>query len=690
VTICGLTVLRCTGAARATKRWSWNSTLQEWRKISYQAGAWFTPREHRVSELAGLVDVLDQVRRDPCALIVRGALAPDAAAAVSADPATRIRRRKHAKGGIDPTLIETDRRWIMLDIDGWPLPAWGDLADDPDTVIDHAIHELLPPPFHDVTCWWQLSSSAGFAAGILKCHLFFWLSEPASNEHLKAILKQLAPGVDRAPFSAAQPHFIADPIIENGHDPIPRRTGWRHSLEAEVVLPALRVLATLGDGDGLEGFHAPLRAATLRYARQCTRTGHRDDDAVKDTLRAAIRNARRDPAKRSSVDGYLGDDYLGRLIDGAFALLSSEPDLRSMRPHHAAPHQTVQEARDAVGEHVGAFLDRVASWHRWETTKPPAEHSALVVGVGVGKSKAGREALAAFMTAARGSIPHRILWLVPTHKLGNEALTAMEMLGLSVAVMRGRGAKVPISGPPDPEDAPEPLPMCLNLPAVADALLIHADVEKDVCGTGRFGEPSCPFHHACECQRQKAAVARADIVIAAHQALFHRLPKAATEGVGLVVVDESWWQVGLLSGREVRLAGFSEEPLLHPVLDRDDFRGTSPSRSWGRREADEATNDLHVLSGKAQAAFEATPHGAMVGKEAVVAAGLTTHDCADAVKLEWRRKVDGAIVPGMTAEARKKAVEKAAGNTSIPRRVGVWKALARLIQRICPNDAKGA
>jgi hypothetical protein len=350
-----------------------------------------------------------------------------------------------------------------------------------------------------------------------------------------------------------------------------------------------------------------------------------------------------------------------------------------MRPHHAAPHQTVQEARDAVGEHVGAFFDRVASWHRWETAKPPAEHSALVVGVGVGKSKAGREALAAFMTAARGSIPHRILWLVQTHKLGNEALTAMEMLGLSVAVMRGREAKVPISGPPDPEDGLEPLPMCLNLPAVADALLIHVDVEKDVCGTGQFGEPSCPFHYACEYQRQKAAVARADIVIAAHQALFHRLPKAATEGVGLVVVDESWWQVGLLSGREVRLAGFSEEPLLHPVLDRDDFRGTSPSRSWGRREADEATNDLHVLSGKAQAAFEATPHGAMVGKEAVVVAGLTTRDCADAVKLEWRRKVDGAIVPGMTAEARKKAVEKAAGNTSIPRRVGVWKALEALL-----------
>ncbi len=32
--------------------------------------------------------------------------------------------------------------------------------------------------------------------------------------------------MDRAPLNAAQPHYTFDPIIENGHDPLPRRTGW--------------------------------------------------------------------------------------------------------------------------------------------------------------------------------------------------------------------------------------------------------------------------------------------------------------------------------------------------------------------------------------------------------------------------------------------------------------------------------
>ena len=61
----------------------------------------------------------------------------------------------------------------MLDIDNWPLPGWADLADDPGTWIDAAIHELLPPAFHDAECWWQLSLSAGFVTGRPESSLVF-------------------------------------------------------------------------------------------------------------------------------------------------------------------------------------------------------------------------------------------------------------------------------------------------------------------------------------------------------------------------------------------------------------------------------------------------------------------------------------------------------------------------------------
>ena len=63
----------------------------------------------------------------------------------------------------------------------------------------------------------------------------------------------------------------------------------------------------LGDGDGLEGFHVPLRTATMRYARRCTRYRQRDDDAfVAKRCSAAIRAATRRP-DRNSVDEYLAD-----------------------------------------------------------------------------------------------------------------------------------------------------------------------------------------------------------------------------------------------------------------------------------------------------------------------------------------------------------------------------------------------
>ncbi len=190
--------------------------------------------------------------------------------------------------------------------------------------------------------------------------------------------------------------------------------------------------------------------------------------------------------------------------------------------------------------------------------------------------------------------------------------------------------------------------MCLNLPAVEDAISIGHDVESAVCGSGKPGQPMCPYRGDCEYQKQKLAVAQADIVVAAHQALFHRIPTQATDHVGLVIADKSWWQVGIQPNREVRVAGFADEPLLHPVLQKIDFRRTGRTRSWQMSTAEEATNDLHVLSARAQCAFEATPEGALVSKQAVIDAGLSADDCAHAAKLEWRRKVEKAILPGVT------------------------------------------
>jgi hypothetical protein len=119
----GLTVLRCAGAGcNASKRWQWNPTLGQWRKIGYSAGASFYAEEHALANLRELADLLEQVQRDPLAFIVRGQLTAAALELVAADKP--ILRRKLLRGTTLPTLAEVPRQWIMIDVDGWPLPAW--------------------------------------------------------------------------------------------------------------------------------------------------------------------------------------------------------------------------------------------------------------------------------------------------------------------------------------------------------------------------------------------------------------------------------------------------------------------------------------------------------------------------------------------------------------------------------------
>ena len=202
-------------------------------------------------------------------------------------------------------------------------------AVDPAAVIEEAIQALLPEPFHDAECFWQLSSSAGFVPGVLKVHLCYWLSEAQDNAYLRAWFKHFAPYIDIAPFSAVQPHYVADPKIEQGDDPLPERTGWRHGEVSAVTLPPLPdvadrsahtslhsnnthaasaglhaasiadALARLGDGDRLDGFHRPLLAASMQYAIRVHRGGTRNDEKFIADLGGAIEAA---PKRESRVD----------------------------------------------------------------------------------------------------------------------------------------------------------------------------------------------------------------------------------------------------------------------------------------------------------------------------------------------------------------------------------------------------
>ena len=353
----GLTVLLCDDDHTASKAYA-RQPDGSWKKTAdYDAGFTFGAMARECPDLQSLARLIEDIREDGNGFIVRGEL-DDAghAACKEADARNRVHkiaRRKNDKGdGIPAHLTEAPRQWVMLDIDGWPLPPDADLATDPTAVIDEAIHALLPEPFHNAECFWQLSSSAGFAVGVLKAHPFFWLSEPHDNAYLRAWFRYHAPLVDwKAPFSAVQPHYITDPTLTGGVDPLPVRTGWRHGAVSEVTLLPLPdvadrgeranpyppnsktgaaslhaasiddALARLGDGDGLDGFHQPLLTASMQYCIRCQKGGTRNDAKFIADLRAAIDAAPKRDGRDVAV--YLGEPYLRCIIDGAFHLIDN-------------------------------------------------------------------------------------------------------------------------------------------------------------------------------------------------------------------------------------------------------------------------------------------------------------------------------------------------------------------------------
>ena len=466
-----------------------------------------------------------------------------------------MRRNKLKKNGCDPFFDETERCWVMIDIDNFRLRASHDLVDDPKSAVAHAIQELLPPCFHDVRCFFQLSASAGFVPGSLKCHVFFWLTAPIADALLKAIMKQCAPRpADFSVFQAVQPHFIAAPIIQGGPDPIPRRFGWIDGIDGAVTLPPLLPkptpsgvgyndtytagrevedhLAAFGDARGLDGFHLPLLRSTLAYARRCLRYGGRDDAAMKATLTKAIQDAPTGPS-RPNVDEYLADAKQQDAIDGAFALLlNGETDPQpAAKPYFEPATGSIEQGRQKMRDLIAETLKRIQAWHEAKPAgRPPAEQAAIAGVVGSGKSSVLREEIRHYIDAlGTKKLLSRVLWLVPTHALGAEALADFTALGIRAAVWKGRDYI-------DPKD-PNAKRMCLDIDTVNEAVALGLDIEKYICGDPKT-DKVCAYHGECQFQAQKAAARHADVIIAAHQSLFGTLAKILTDNVGLVVIDE--------------------------------------------------------------------------------------------------------------------------------------------------------
>ena len=148
--------------------------------------------------------------------IVRGA-------PIDPDRASGIRRLLHRdpETGDEPTLYETPRRWVAIDVDGIPLPP-GVLATDIEGCARVAIRHL-PVEFHGKKCVAVATAQHGIRPDI-RLRLCFWLDGVTTLEVRLNRGSAASRVVDLCTIRPVQCIYVAAPVLADGvPDPVPDR-----------------------------------------------------------------------------------------------------------------------------------------------------------------------------------------------------------------------------------------------------------------------------------------------------------------------------------------------------------------------------------------------------------------------------------------------------------------------------------
>lgn len=305
--------------------------------------------------------------------------------------------------------------------------------------------------------------------------------------------------------------------------------------------------------------------------------------------------------------------------------------------------------------------------------RPP--RLALPVAVGLGKTTAMQRGLAGLLRS--GALrSKKVVVGVPRHDLAAEQRDAFVALDVEAAVWKGRSAPDPRPGEPDRL-------MCLDPSAPFDAMEVERIVETTCCKVTRDGVTAiCPLYHQCGYQAQKRPLRRADVVITAHDTLFHMAPKELG-GVGLLVLDEGFWAAGLrgIDGK-ARLTLDGLRPHLGTVL------------CWTARNKEDwdATADLAAAREKLWKVLATAPNGPL-SVAALRATGLTPQICRDAAGHEHRRLCNPGLHPGMDPAERRRRIAAVLPKEGEPwappgRSAAMWMLIAEALEN--DHDAAGA
>ncbi len=658
-----VTVLCAQDGKRLAKRFeiATNGTVI---KREYDGATWFTAESEAVSGIHDLHALLCRIEGNPAACIIRGE-------PVAAADTTRCRRKKT---GADPPFTETPRRWMMLDVDGIPLPAGVSVLADPISA-GRALCDMLAaaaPELDGVSAVVQFSSSAGLDElaeaealvdlpsrwhGVAKrgvaAHVWYWLQEPVGDAGLKRWMAKVAASglkLDPCISRTVQVHYTAAPTFcAPLHDPLTDRrtlliTGWQDA--AELQTPASLPHPPYADGDGTggayqghsyeghltaiggpDGFRAPI----LRAARDYIFSAGSDPDigALKADLRTHIERA--DPGSRppETITLYMSDPHLDAII--AWVREMNQDRLAAQKTQAAEPVAPtfpdrgviLPEADRRAAHAIEDFAAKIRLGERPELL--------LRITVGAGKSEAAIRGLPDLISAARtAGRDGALYYFVPRHDLGDELLSRVRSAhpGLSVAIWRGMDQ-------PD-RDAPADDPMrtmCADRELSAAAMAASQSATA-ACRTCRwFATRGQPLDNACAYIKQQRQ--RPEVWLMPHNLMFQHRPQGLPDAA-VVVVDEAFIGAGL-NGTDAL------HPVQMPLGALDDTR--TGSLTGDDRER------LLYLRRLANVAISAHDSDGGLHRDAFLNAGfqvfpagsLTPDTAAEWYQLEWAAKPDPKI-----------------------------------------------
>lgn len=376
---------------------------------------------------------------------------------------------------------------------------------------------------------------------------------------------------------------------------------------------------------------------------------------------AAATQAARDNDARLAIPPIAGDanDLVQAMGQQALRdCIAAARWVAAKEPTYPEPRHDVAEARAELAGQISGFMDATVAYHEQMLAEPddtgstdttPVPMLGLPVDVGLGKTSQVREQIIAVLAAGRLS-GGKVVFAVPRHDLGEEQVEAFAAAGIAAVLWKGRTAPDPTPDKPDQR-------MCLDPDAQADALAAELSVEQAVCRVKRDGQTYlCPHYEVCGYQRQKRLAKSAQVIICAHDSLFHAMPKVIGRPA-LLVIDEGFWQSGLRG---------TDSPVQITVDSLDPY--DADLRCYDYRNAYDYPETQFLIEHRLKLwdALQHTREGALRLTD-LQAARLTPAICRDAAKLERGRLRDPDILPGMTSDERARRL-----NAVMPRRQGSW------------------